>query len=531
MADPPAPDPRAMEAELRKALARQRDDPRLLVQLASLLAGAGRLKEAEPLAQRACQRAPTSAPPLFCLALIQRDLKRLPEAEATLGRAIAADPAAGPPWLVRGVTRMELGSLKSAITDFAEARSRLPDPFDALAYMSNALSQLGRTSEALTAIEAALARRPKAPDALRARAMLLGALRRHEEAAREIARAIELAPQDPEAFAARGDLCVKASRHAEGIEAFERALALAPARKDIEEHLIVARRAACDWRRFAADEARMRELARDSAYPLRPFDLLSFATTSNEQLKAARKYVNLVAPPARQPAPVFARPRPNSPIRVAYLSSDLRKHAIAHLMVGVIERHDRRRFEISALSVGADDGSPMRRRIEAAFGDFVDASTWSDERIAQHARERQIDVLVDVNGLSGEARLGALRRRAAPVQAAWLGYPGTTGAPYIDYVIADRCVIPPSDRENFSERVVRLPDAYQPNDDRRRIAENTVARRPGLARARFRVLLLQCAVQADAVYFRELDAHPEGDARQRALADAAQRDSGRQSET
>ena len=463
------PNLRAIEADLRKMLRKRGDDPRLLVQLAGLAASAGRLKEAEPLARKACELAPLLGPPFFCLALILRDQRRLSEADAALTRAIVNDPQAGPAWLLRGVARMELGALEAAIADFDEARKRLPDPFEALAYESNALRLLGRMGAALAAIEAALARRPNAADALRARAMVLGASRRHEEAASDIDRAIEMAPRDADAWAAKGDLRAKASHHAEAIEAFERALTLAPGRKDILEHLITTRRAACDWRNFAADEAQIGELARDLTYPLHPFRLLSFATTSSNQLANAAKYVNLIAPPLAISAPKFAPRVDGAPIRVAYLSADLRTHAVSHNLVGIIEQHDRQRFEISAISVGADDASPMRRRMEAAFGAFVDASTWSDERIVRHIREQRIDILVDVNGLSGEARLGVAARRAAPVQVAYLGYPGTTGAPYFDYVIADRWVIPPADRQNFSERVVWLPGTYQPNDDRRMV--------------------------------------------------------------
>ena len=217
-------------------------------------------------------------------------------------------------------------------------------------------------------------------------------------------------------------------------------------------------------------------MARDPKYPVRPFNLLTFDTSSADQLFAAKKYIEALAPEASGPKPAFALPQSQGRIRVAYLSSDFRKHAISALMVGVIERHDRTRFETTALSTGPDDRSALRSRIEAAFNSFVDASTWSDERLIKYAREQKFDILVDVNGLSGEARPGVLAGRAAPVQVSYLGYPGTSGARYVDYLVADRIVIPPQDRNNFNERIIYLPNTYQPNDDQREITETTPSR-------------------------------------------------------
>ncbi len=462
-----------MEAELRKALRKRGRDPDILRRLAGLLASAGRTAEAEAVARELCALAPGSAETQFLHGLLLRDLDRRDEAEAALSRAAAMAPDAGPPRLARGVARMEIGRLEDAVADFDAAMLRLPDPFDALAYKSNALRLLSRFAEALAAIEAALLRRPAASDAWRVKAMLLGELRRPEEGLRAVARAIDLTPADADAWAAKGDLCARAGRHEEAIEAFDRALGHAPGRSDIEEQLIATRRAACDWRHFASDERRVRALARDPAYPVRPFSLLAFETSSAEQLHAARKYTGRVAPAI---APPFAPRKPDGPIRIAYISSDLRAHAVACLIAGVIERHDRRKFEVSAISTGADDHSELRRRLGAAFDDFVDASAWSDERIVAGIRERGVDILVDLNGLSGEARLGALARRAAPVQASWLGYPGTTGAPFVDYLIADPYVIPAFDRENFSEKIVYLPTCL-PADDRRVIAPAAPSRR------------------------------------------------------
>jgi predicted O-linked N-acetylglucosamine transferase (SPINDLY family) len=157
-------------------------------------------------------------------------------------------------------------------------------------------------------------------------------------------------------------------------------------------------------------------------------------------------------------------------IRVAYLSADYRTHATALLMAGVFEAHDRSRFEITAISFGADDKSPMRARLEASFDRFIDVRSIGDAEVAKKLRDMEIDIAVDLKGYTQEGRPGILAHRPAPIQAQYLGYPGTMAAGYYDYVIADPIVIPEEQRPFFSEQVAYLPDTYQCNDSKRAIA-------------------------------------------------------------
>ena len=163
-------------------------------------------------------------------------------------------------------------------------------------------------------------------------------------------------------------------------------------------------------------------------------------------------------------------------IRIAYLSTDLRDHVVADAIAGVFEHHDKTRFETTAISLGPDDGSEMRRRIETAFDRFIDAQAMSDVQVATMLRELEIDIAVDLNGYSGVKRPGIFAFRPAPIQVNYLGYPGTMGAPFIDYIIADRVTIPEENRIYYSEQVVYLPHSYMPNDSKRLIAEHTPSR-------------------------------------------------------
>ncbi len=202
------------------------------------------------------------------------------------------------------------------------------------------------------------------------------------------------------------------------------------------------------------------------------FPLLSIDSTPAQQLAAARRQSATLAAP---PLPKHPRHR-KAKIRLGYLSNDFRQHPTAHLISELIERHDRRRFEVIGYSCGPDDGSPERRRLAKGFDRFTDIRLASHADAAGIIHRDEIDILVDLNGYTRGARTRILAHRPAAVQVNFLGYPGTMGADFIDYIVADAIVIPPGEERFFSETVVRLADSYQPNDRQRQIAGSTPSR-------------------------------------------------------
>jgi predicted O-linked N-acetylglucosamine transferase (SPINDLY family) len=173
-------------------------------------------------------------------------------------------------------------------------------------------------------------------------------------------------------------------------------------------------------------------------------------------------------------------------LRLAYLSADFQAHATAFLIAELIERHDRSRFEVHAISFGRDDASAMRARLRSAFDRFHDVGAMSHEAIARLIRELEVDVAVDLKGYTQHARPDVLRYRPAPIQVSYLGFPGTMGGDFIDYVIADPIVLPFSEQPFYTEQIVHLPDCYQPNDTKRPTAKATLTRsEAGLAEGAF----------------------------------------------
>jgi predicted O-linked N-acetylglucosamine transferase (SPINDLY family) len=203
--------------------------------------------------------------------------------------------------------------------------------------------------------------------------------------------------------------------------------------------------------------------------------MLTLPSSSADQLRCAELFVGDQYPVSANALWRGVRYAHDS-IRIAYLSADFHQHATARLMAGLFELHDRSSFETTALSFGPADDSDMRRRLQRSFDRFVDVRMKTDQEIAELVRKLEIDIAIDLKGFTQDGRTNIFAQRAAPIQVSYLGYPGTMGAEYIDYIIADRVVIPHEHRRAYAEKVVYLPESYQANDAKRRIAERPPTR-------------------------------------------------------
>jgi predicted O-linked N-acetylglucosamine transferase (SPINDLY family) len=255
---------------------------------------------------------------------------------------------------------------------------------------------------------------------------------------------------------------------AEAIDAYRRAIELRPTYAEALAQLVYHRARACDWSDAGA-EATLLSAVRQNAARIPPFMLIPTAATAADQLICARKWVEHFAVPAQQVFAHRAAPRAGR-LRIGYLSSDFHDHATAYLIAELIERHDRERFEIHGYSYGPDPGGAMRTRLVSAFDRFTDIDALSHRDAAARIRADDIDILVDLKGHTHRARPKILAFRPAPVQVNYLGFPGTMGAPFIDYIVADDFIAPRDRQTPYAEKLAYLPDCYQPNDTRREIA-------------------------------------------------------------
>ena len=241
----------------------------------------------------------------------------------------------------------------------------------------------------------------------------------------------------------------------------------------------------CDRAGYTDNEARTRKTIAALPSLGTPWTLLSLQSTPEERLSCARLVSGQIAVPEADLLP-RPQPRPDRKIRLGYLSADFREHAVAFVIAGLIERHDRQRFDVIGYSCGPDDASAIRSRLAGAFDRFIDIRETSDRRAAELIQADAVDILIDLTGYTAHGRTAVLAHRPAPVQASYIGYSGTMGADFIDYILVDRFLVPPDQQRFFSERLVHLPDCYLCTDDRREIPERTPTRaESGLPEADF----------------------------------------------
>ena len=357
----------------------------------------------------------------------------------------------------------------AACEEIIAQRPDAPEPYFSL---GNILKELHRPAPAIDAYRTAVALRPAFAEVYVNFGNLLQEQDAFEEAVEAYAQAIALQPRMAEAHASLGTALERLGRLNEAIVAYRRAIELDPQRLDVRVWLHHKRRIICDWSGIAAEEAELLALASDASPP-QPFPLLSMASSPAEQLRAARAFA---ARPVVEPPDFGHVSRPTGKLRIGYLSSDFYRHATALLIAELIELHDRSRFEVFAYSHGADDHSAIGARLRKGFDHFVDLRPLTDDEAARRIHDDGIDILIEMKGYTSGARTGIAARRPAPVQASFLGFPGTMGVDFIDYIIADPFVLPMDQQEYFSEKIVHLPHCYQPNDATRIIADVTPTR-------------------------------------------------------
>lgn len=411
-----------------------------------------------------------------------RRLGRMAEAEAHQRRALDWAPDFGGAHYNLGVLLLATGRAQEASARFADAERLMPHFPAAAVNLSAALRESGDAAGAASAAARALADKTMAgqPAVWANLAAARLDMEQPAQAASALIRALALAPHMAEGWANLAAAWKDAGAEAGAVSALRRALVCGlPDPGGALSQLSQLLRRLCRWDELPEISARLRALAASGgSRRIHPWIFLNEGAGRAAERDVARRYarrycaggVGASAPAASAPAAsVAALPVASRRLRVGYLSADFQEHATALLLAETLERHDRAAVEIFAYSFGPDDGGPMRRRLTAACEHFIDIRSMSHAAAAQRIRADGVDILVDLKGWTQGARPGILAQRPAPIQAQWLGYPGTMGAPFIDYLFADRTVIPPSHQTDYDERIVYLPGCYQPNDGGRRI--------------------------------------------------------------
>jgi len=422
----------------QRALSIQPDYAEVHSNLGKVFQAQGRLDEAVACFRKALSLKPDFAETYVNLGNILMEQAKPNESIACYQQALAIKPDSAEVYYNLGLVSKTYGKYSEAIAYYREAVELNPNFAEAYCNQGNAFFEQGKLDNALASYRKALAIKPDFANAWYGLGTVLGAQQKNQEAVTCFRRTLEL---EPDHFAARTLMLYQLQHMCEW--------------DDLEENIIAVRQ-------------KVLETPATSKNLLSPLAFLAIpGATAEEQKLCAERWTQgkfQVLFSLRKKMEFEFNRTPDKRISIAYISADFRQHPVSFLMAEVFELHDRSRFHITAYSYGPDDGSTMRKRVEKSFDNFVDIRDDSYEEAAKKINADHIDILVDLTGHTQDSRSGILALRPAPIQVNYLGYPGTMGADFIDYLIADRFTIPPEKRQHYTEKVVWMPDCYQAND-------------------------------------------------------------------
>ena len=494
---------------LSEALSKHRGSAEAYANHGNIRSARGLLTQALASYDRALEMRPEFPDALNARGTMLQRLGRHGEALASLDFALKLRPDFAAALNNRGTALKHLGRFDEAFESYDRALALSPDFVDALNNRGGALKDVGRLDEALETYDQVLALKPDLAVAHYNRGTVLSAMKRHDDALASYDRALSLKRDFPEALNNRGAALATLGRHREAVGSYDRALLLQrgfvealnnrgtalshlgeneAASSDLERALelnpelpfargtlLHARMQRCDWHAYEEDSTRVIADVRAGKPTIEPFMFLGISESAQDQLRCSQTWVRDQCAPSASRLWSGNRYR-HDRIRLAYVSAHFHERPMGYLMARLFELHDRSRFETIAISSGPDDRSAMRARLKGAFERFIDVRQRSDREVVQQMRQLEIDIAVDRTSFTQGARPGIFAMRAAPIQVSYLAYPGTMGADFIDYVVADEVVIPPEHHAWYAEKVVYLPDSYFVNDSTRKIADRTPTR-------------------------------------------------------
>lgn len=433
----------------------------------------------------------------------------LQEAQKAYRETVRYNPRHAPAWHALGIMAAHADDPTTGLQLFAKALSFEPSNPVFLTNASNALISLSRFDEALALCQQALEIKPEHVPALRNQGVALTRLFRYTEAIQSFDQALHLSPEQtelyilcasalcelkayPEAIAmadrlldshpghamawfSRGSSLTRAKRYSEAVQSYAQAMSLDPRLPYLSGSLLYAKMHCCDWADLQVLYQQVKILVSQNTLAIKPFAYTAICDDESS-LRLCSQQVSQNDYPSKASAFVHPAWPPHAKIRLGYLCGEFREHATSVLMAEVWECHDKSKFEIFAFDNGLDKVSARADRINQAFDHVIDIHHMEDLQVANLIYAHQIDILVNVNGFTGRERNNVFAMRPSPVQVNYLGFPGTMGAPYMDYLIADKTVIPPESQRHYTEKVVYLPGCYQPNDTHRVISKRIFTR-------------------------------------------------------
>jgi predicted O-linked N-acetylglucosamine transferase (SPINDLY family) len=430
---------------------------------------AGRLQDVHAMTGQLLGQYANSAKLWNFRAAVSSNLNLLEDAEQALRNVVRLQPAMVAAKSNLGVILERLGKLAEAEECYRAVIASSPEFAEAHNNLGNILKSAGKLEEAQTCYLNAIARKADYVDAhynlantLRERDLL-------EDAKQQYFKTLKLQPKLAEAWYGLGQTMAALKSLPEAVEAYQRALAVKPGYVLAMVEQLRQQSHLCDWRACDLFDQNASKLGVTGEAAL-PFPLLPFEDNPAHQLARSRNYAQSLLPPAAPISTIKPTPSEGRKIRLGYFSADFHDHATMFLMAGILRHHDRSKFEIFAFSYGKNNDGAKRDQMRDHVDQFFDVRDMADGELITLARAQNLDIAIDLKGYTRDSRLEPFAARLAPLQISYLGYPGTLGCDFIDYIVADPVVITPEQRAGYHEKIIYLPGCYQPNDNTREIS-------------------------------------------------------------
>jgi predicted O-linked N-acetylglucosamine transferase (SPINDLY family) len=404
----------------------------------------------------------------------QKELKQFDSALASYDKAIALKPDYAEAHSNQGLSLQELKLLAAALASYDKAISLKPDYAEAYSNRGNALKELKKFDAALASYDKAVDLKPDYAEAYYNRGLSLQELKLLAAALASYDKAIALKPDYAEAHFNRGNALKELKKFDDALESYDQAARLKPAYEylyGIRQHI---RMHMCDWQNFESNVEELRRKIQSNVKASTCFPALALPISSSEQRRVSETWSTDKHPYNPSLGPLL-KPSRQPKIRIGYYSADFHFHPVSILTVGLFELHDKSKFELIAFSFGPDIRDEFKDRITNAFDRFIDVRAMSDKDVAALSRTLEVDIAIDLGGHTHGCRTGIFSFRAAPVQLSYIGYLGTMGADYYDYLIADRTIIPVKMQACYREKIIYLP-SYQVNDSKQELPLTALSR-------------------------------------------------------
>lgn len=442
--------------------------------LGIISAQTNRLEEAAAFFSRAVVVQPGNADAYSNLGNALKELKRLDAAVATYDKAISLKPDYAEIYCNRGNALQELKRLEAAVASYDKAISLKPDYAEAYCNCGLALQELKQPQAAVARYDKAIRIKPDYADAYINRGNALQELKQLDAAVASYDKAISLKPDSAEAYNNRGNVLQELKQRDAAVASYDKAISLKPDSDWILGTAVHAKMSLCNWQNYVSDSLQLKEKVEAHQKVSGSFPILAMYDAPGLQRLSAEIWT-LANYPATNLLGAITQKTRRKKIKLGYYSADFYEHPVSYLMAGLFELHDKERFELIGFSFGPGLKDGMRSRVSAAFDQFIDVRFKSDLTVVKLSRELGIDIAIDLGGFTQDSRTGIFAERVAPVQVNCLGYPGTMGANFIDYIVADKQVIPEKYVDDYSEKIAYLP-CFQANDNKKKIADKVFTR-------------------------------------------------------